>query len=216
MKLVSRKFDAIIFDLDGTLWDASYTSARAWSLVAQRLELQTPPIDHFAIRNVTGLPFTECVRSLFGQASCNTSELADLLEIAEKEEVVKFGGEMYPEVIKGVPKLHKQYKLFLVSNCQEWYLHAFFEHTGLKKYFDDTLCHGQTGLPKSENLKQIVLRHQLAHPVYIGDTQWDEEASRLAKMAFIYANYGFGKISAPCPSVQSFSELLNVFLEHGN
>jgi len=79
--------DSIIFDLDGTLWDASPTSAIAWSKTANDLGIDIS-IDEAAIKKVSGLPFDKCVDLLFGshaekvpnlrwcKKSCVNSDLA--------------------------------------------------------------------------------------------------------------------------------------------
>ena len=51
--------DPIIFDLDGTLWDASPASAIAWSKVANQFGINVS-IDEAAIKKVSGLPFHVC------------------------------------------------------------------------------------------------------------------------------------------------------------
>ena len=198
--------DSIIFDLDGTLWNASSSTARGWSRVAKNLNISTA-ITPDSIRSVSGLPFDECVESLFPGLSNKHADLKSLLDLAEKEEVLKSGGDLYPEVSSLIPKLREKYRLFIVSNCQEWYLKSFLEHSKLRPYFEDTLCFGQTGLSKTENIKKLVQRNQLKKPMYVGDTKWDQHAAFFAGVKFIFACYGFGKINIKrCPNVNSFAE----------
>lgn len=47
--------------------------------------------------------------------------------------------------------------------------------------------------------------------VYVGDTHWDQEAAFYAGTKFIFAAYGFGRVTISCPKVTSFSELVEVF-----
>jgi phosphoglycolate phosphatase len=199
--------DSIIFDLDGTLWNASGSTAVGWSRVAKSLNLSTS-ISPDSIRSVSGLPFDECVETLFPGLSDTHSDLEAHLDMAEKEEVLKSGVELYPGVAMLIPKLKEKYRLFIVSNCQEWYLKSFLEHSKLQPYFEDVLCFGQTNLSKSENIQKLVRQNQLRKPIYVGDTQWDQHAAFFAGVKFIFACYGFGKINTKrCPSVNSFLEL---------
>ena len=74
--------DSIIFDLDGTLWNASGSTAVGWSRVAKSLHLSTT-ITPDSIRSVSGLPFDECVESLFPGLAKMQADLKSLLDLAE-------------------------------------------------------------------------------------------------------------------------------------
>ncbi len=142
--------DSLIFDLDGTLWDASSTTAVGWNRIAQELKLPLT-IDADMIRAVSGLPFDECVEKIFPHQGLVIPELKEKLDQAEKEEILKHGATLYPGVQEWIANLSQHYRLFLVSNCQDWYLKAFLERSGLSKYFTDSLCFGQTGQSKTKN-----------------------------------------------------------------
>jgi hypothetical protein len=80
--------DSIIFDLDGTLWDASPTSAIAWSKTANDLGIDIS-IDEAAIKKVSGLPFDKCVDLLFGSHAEKVPNLRTLLDESEKNEILQ-------------------------------------------------------------------------------------------------------------------------------
>ena len=80
----------------------------------------------------------------------------------------------------------------------------------LDKYFVDFECPGRTGLPKAENIKLVVERNNLKHPVYVGDTQGDANAAKGANVPFIYAQYGFGSVEEFQDKIESFEELLKI------
>lgn len=201
--------DSLIFDLDGTLWDASPTSAVAWSKVASDLGVPIS-LDEAAIKSISGLPFQQCVDVLFGEHARTIPDLATRLDEFEQREILAQGGRFYPGMIEGLHRLGREYRLFLVSNCQDWYLNAFFDHSGLRDCFQDSICFGQTNLPKSENIKAIVSRNQLKQAIYVGDTEWDQEASFAAGVNFIFARYGFGSLRVKSPAVDSFDELVSL------
>lgn len=201
--------DSIIFDLDGTLWDASATSAIAWSKTAREHGINVT-IDEAAIKGVSGLPFDKCVDVLFGSYAQSVPKLRSLLDESEQKEIIARGGRFYPGMVECLRTLSRNYKLYLVSNCQEWYLKSFFEHSGLRDVFQDALCFGQTNLPKSENIKTIVDRNQLKRPIYIGDTHWDQEAAFYAGVKFIFARFGFGSLKVSSPSIGSMEDLVSL------
>lgn len=199
--------DSIIFDLDGTLWDASSTSAMAWSKTGANLGINVA-IDKSSIQKVSGLPFDKCIDVLFGSHAQKIPDLKLQLDKAEQYEVLHRGGRFYDGMLNGLRELSGEYKLFLVSNCQDWYLNAFFEHSGLRDVFQDSICFGQTNRPKSENIKEIVKRNGLKKAVYVGDTHWDQEAAFYARVKFIFVRFGFGTVQVSCPSVGSIAELV--------
>ncbi len=148
--MISRpSCDSIIFDLDGTLWDASSSTAQGWNRISEELNLSLS-ISADMIRSVSGLPFDQCVEKIFANQSFSMPNLKDKLDQAEKEDILKHGALLYPGVQEWLPKLSQHYRLFLVSNCQDWYLKAFLEKSNLSQYFSDSLCFGQTGQPKTK------------------------------------------------------------------
>jgi len=202
-----KKYDSLIFDLDGTLWDASQTTAIAWNKVLKKLDLNFE-IDATHVKSVAGLPFDECVNKLFNNYS-DSKLLQELLDEAEKKEILKFGGLLYPEVKAVIYKLYQHYKLFVVSNCQDWYLQAFFDYSNLRSQFVDAVCFGDTGLKKSDNIRNLIKKHNLNHSVYIGDTEWDQQASFESGIDFIFASYGFGKnVTHQTITISSFRDLI--------
>ncbi|HKM01409.1 MAG TPA: HAD family hydrolase, partial [Sedimentibacter sp.] len=66
---------------------------------------------------------------------------------------------------------------------------------------------GRTKRPKGENIKSIIDRNNLDKAVYIGDTQGDYDATKIAGIPFIHAKYGFGKINEETNFINEISEL---------
>jgi phosphoglycolate phosphatase len=201
-----RAFDSIVFDLDGTLWDATAASAEGWTRGA-RTYGQRREITAIEIAGVCGLPFATCARTLFPDLS--REELDALLPDLEQHEqraVRERGGLLYPGVRAYLPRLAKCSPLFLLSNCQRWYMDAFLDQSGLRGVFRGTLCHGDTGLSKAENLAVLQKRHDLREPVYVGDTVSDREAARIAGCTFLHAAWGFGSVEG-APAFLTFRDL---------
>lgn len=107
-------------------------------------------------------------------------------ELNARREIDARGGQIYAHVVDGIPRLRQDYKIFLVSNCQKWYLDAFFKHSQLRDLFDDVLCLGESGRTKKDNISEMVRRNALKNAVYIGDTHWDQEAAFYSGVKFIF------------------------------
>lgn len=206
------RFDSLIFDLDGTLWDGSAASAKAWQEAFARAEIQRS-ITAQDIRGVSGLPFETCVARLLPQsAALPMDSLVCAVDEAERAAFQHESGLLYEGVAEGIKRLAERYRLFIVSNCQTWYLEAFLEGSGLRSLFEDSECHGRTRRPKGDNIVSIVERNLLEAPVYIGDTAGDQGAAIAARVPFMHVTYGFGTPELPCESFESFEHLVAHFL----
>jgi phosphoglycolate phosphatase len=202
-----KKFDALIFDIDGTLWNASPASAKGWNIGLAKLGIDQE-VSSAQIEKVAGNPFEECVDILLPGIRANVPKLFDTLNKWETEVVRTEGGEFFDGVREGIRQLAERYKIFLVSNCQEWYMGLFLDFSNLKPALAGFDCHGLSGLPKDKMLFRLKDAHALYNPVYIGDTAGDETAAKMAGMAFIHAAWGFGRPEGKPITIHSFSELL--------
>ncbi len=110
--------DALIFDLDGTLWDAAAASAYGWNLALDELGLsRRVTVD--GIRSVSGRPFPQCVETLLPELFPAPASTLELLEARERTGIELMAGVLYDGVADGLSRLDGRYPLFLVSNCPE-------------------------------------------------------------------------------------------------
>lgn len=199
--------DSLIFDLDGTLWDAAEACTMAWNKSFKELG-HAHQIDAAAVRAVSGLRVETIFRDYFGFIPAEQHKaLLDSYKANEAVFVRKMGGELFPHVKEILAALRNRYPLFVVSNCLAGYIENFLAFHQLQDLFTDFECSGRTGLPKSENIRLLVERNKLQHPVYIGDTVWDQEAAGKAGVPFVYAAYGFGAVESPERTINKITEL---------
>lgn len=192
LSLPRHHYDSIIFDIDGTLWNAAQSTADAWTEVfaRHRIPLKVSKKD---IESVAGRPYLDCLKIVFrdyDQFQEKEALLRDLA-VAEKRTMQSLGGELYEGVLDGIRELAGRYPLYLVSNCQDWYLESFLQANGIGRFFKDSTCFGLTSLPKATNILALIEKHQLKRPVYIGDTSGDRKASAEAGVDYIHVEYGF-------------------------
>lgn len=207
------KYDSLIFDLDGTLWDSTQLCAEAWNESMEALKLKSKKFQAKDVEQIMGLPHDEVFKKLFPEYNKEIREkIATEFYEREINRVKRNEAAIYPGVLDGLKLLSQKYPLYIVSNCMTEYLEAFYFVTGMRHHFKDAECYGHQGKLKAHNLSLIRERNQLKNPVYIGDTAGDEKASREAKIDFMFVSYGFGTVVKPLETFHSFYELSDYFL----
>lgn len=205
------KFDGIIFDMDGTLWDTAEKVCLAWN-ESFAMDGVDRRIDVDELSGYLGLPMHEIAERMFeGKKYAEIKQIFDNCMERENRYLVEHGGGiLYPRLVETLAKLAEMVPLYIVSNCQSGYIEAFYEAHGTQKYFKDHECYGTAGKLKAENIRIIVERNHIERPVYVGDTAGDMAACREAGVPFIYAAYGFGTVENPDYRIDTFSEMLEV------
>ncbi|WP_428328908.1 HAD family hydrolase [Mucilaginibacter sp.] len=206
---LKNKFDSIIFDLDGTLWDSTGNVALAWQAAIDEVDYVDEMMTQEKVRSITGMAYNVIFDSLFPYL--DTEKRNALMAICARHELEILhtkGGELYPALDETLAYLSKNYKLFIVSNCQSGYIEVFFKISQMEHYFMGHQCYGTKGNPKADNIMDIVKDHHLKAPVYVGDTMGDYTSATKAGVPFIFANYGFGKVDeGQIATISNFSEL---------
>ncbi|WP_422124413.1 HAD family hydrolase [Planococcus sp. X10-3] len=202
--------DSIIFDLDGTIWDPVDTVLAAWNSILKKHEIAE--LSRKDLEKTMGLQMDEISRQLFPDMNDAQRQklIAECTQL-ENASLEKQGGRLYGDADRVFKELFKKYKLYIVSNCQDGYIEAFYKYHNLEKYIEDYENPGRTGLSKGENINLVIKRNHLSAPVYIGDTEGDLKAARFAGIPFVYAKYGFGQVSGFEKAVDSFEDLLTIF-----
>lgn len=204
--------DALIFDMDGTLWDSSETVAAAWNEVLADYDEVNEPITASRLKSMMGKHLLQIGKELFPEMDAQKREQL-LMKCCEHENEVlrRCGGRLFDGLEDTLKKLKPQMKLFVVSNCQQGYIEAFLEYHKLGTYFTDFECAGMSGKTKGENIIDVIARNKIKSPYYVGDTQIDYEATRKACIPFIYASYGFGEVSNYEYRIASITDLVKMF-----
>jgi len=206
---LKNKYDSIIFDLDGTLWDSTANVALAWQAAISKVDYIKEEMTQERVRSITGMTYDAIFDKLFPELNTEQrKEVQALCAVSELEILHTKGGELYPQLEETLKYLAANYKLYIVSNCQNGYIELFLELNQLHGHFLGYQCFGTKGNPKADNIKDVVNDHQLKAPAYVGDTMGDYNAAKQAGVPFIFCNYGFGVVpDGMVATISNFAEL---------
>lgn len=209
-------YDSIIFDMDGTLWDAVDSYAEIWNSTLREECISRKPVTRADLISLMGHPLPEIARILLpGLSDEEIDRFMATLCRKDLELMPVLGGKLYPGVKDTLERLYKEgVRLFLLSNCGPEDLPMFMRFTGLEQYFTDHLSYGSTGCGKDVNIRKLISRYALRRPLYVGDTTGDLRSTRLAgDTDFAWASWGFG-IDFPAAEadhvLRSISDLINL------
>lgn len=200
--------NAVILDLDGTMWDSCGEVLYAWSAVLTREFPDKPPLTMERLKQCMGKIKCDIARMIIPtEDEAERSRVIDACFDYELEWIRAHPGVLYDGVHETLERLREKYALCIVSNCEDGYVQAFLDGCGLREYFEDFEMAGRTGLSKGENIRLVMARCGITDAVYVGDTAGDEAAARAAHLPFIWASYGFGEAESPDHAAGKFAEL---------
>jgi phosphoglycolate phosphatase len=208
-----QKPDSLIFDMDGTLWDAVDTYTQSWNDTLQKMNInKVVERDHLASmvgwegKKVLAALLPEFDEEQQQEIYANVNDLRHSL-------LPQIGGKLYDGVQEGLAELSTKYKLFILSNCAKGIIKLFIEWAGFGQYITDELAYGVNHMPKSHNIKLLIDKHNLTNPVYVGDTDGDGYQSRLAGVPFVFVSYGFGDTTDYDLKFDNFGDFTDYFMK---
>ncbi|MBS1528489.1 MAG: HAD family hydrolase [Bacteroidetes bacterium] len=208
-----QKPDSIIFDMDGTLWDAVDTYAGSWNIVFREMGIdKTVPRDELA--TMVGWEGKKVLAAIMPEFDDEERQriYARVNEV-RRDLLPKNGGVLYDGVRDGLERLAAKYKLYIVSNCAVGIIRLFIDWAGINDRIIDEIAYGVNYMPKNHNIRLLMERHKLQNPVYVGDTDGDAEQSRLAGLPFVFMSYGFGKTDNYDLKFDTFTDFTQYFIE---
>ena len=205
--------DSLIFDIDGTLWDAVETYTLAWNLYFEKHQMDQR-LKKVDLDKLMGLEEATFLEKVMPGLSVDKRSLGyeEVVEI-QYDLIDKIGGGIYEGVLEYFPALSEKYSLFIVSNCPKYTIKHFMKYAKIEQFIDDSVSHGQNYKAKHENIRFLIDTYNLKTPVYIGDTHSDMEQSIKAKLPFVFMSYGFGQCASFHKKFNSFSSFAQYYLK---
>ena len=141
------RFESLIFDIDGTLWDSRALVAEGYNLQLRDEGLEHLSTDAETLKGLFGKVMTEIADALL--APIPAPERYALMERCMarenrylQENPCKIG---YPGIVEALEELSKNHRLFIVSNSQCGYPELCMDKLGIRQLIGGHLCFGDTG-----------------------------------------------------------------------
>ena len=206
------RYESLILDIDGTLWDSRALVAEGYNIQLRKENLEHLCTDAETLKSLFGKVMTEIADALFPDFALEVRyPLMERCMATENKYLEENPCHIgYPGIREVLEELKKKYRLFIVSNSQCGYPDLCIEKLGLTHLIEGHLCFGDTGKTKGETIRILMEKYAITSAAYIGDTQGDYEATVDAGIDFIWAAYGFGAPESWVAKADSPQALLEI------
>ncbi|MCR5732551.1 MAG: HAD-IA family hydrolase [Sphaerochaetaceae bacterium] len=192
---------AVLFDLDGTLFDSSPGIFHTANYTMKALGFE-PCDDYKQMKKFVGPPLRECFRITYG----TEEQYLDKCVEVYREEYAKTGVHMlylYEGMKELLEKLkNRKYLTAVCTNKTEHLAKQIIVEQGLESLFDVVLGTDLKGtITKTDCIKNAVEELGITpdQALMVGDTKNDQDGAKEAGVHFCGVTYGFG--------FESFSEI---------
>jgi phosphoglycolate phosphatase len=203
MNTVQNLPEAMIFDLDGTLFQTETVLIPAYNRLYDQLRAEglyvgeTP--DSQLILGSLGMLLTDIWKRVMPEASLASRERANVLLLQyQLEELANKTGELYPNVLETLTTLHRKgIRLFVASNGLEGYVKGVVAAKGLDDLFEGLYSAGEYQTQSKVDLvRMLLVEYDLQSAWMVGDRSSDVEAGKENQLFVVgcsYADFGNSK-----------------------
>src|SRR4051794_1919613 len=134
-----QKPDSLIFDMDGTLWDAVDTYAESWNLVFKGFGIDKA-ITRDELAKMVGWEGKKVMGVLMPEFN-EERQQEIFTAVMEKRRLLlpESGGILYDGVKEGLKRLAGKYPLFILSNCAKGIIRLFIDWAGIDEHITDEM-----------------------------------------------------------------------------
>ncbi|MNZ78196.1 Phosphoglycolate phosphatase [compost metagenome] len=215
------KPEAVIFDMDGTLFETDTLLVAVHHRIFEKLreeglyEQPTPPVDK--LLGCLGMLLEDIWKQIMPDSSQAARERADELMLQyELEHLAAGEGRLYPHVEQTLQQLKEQgLKLFVASNGLEDYVKGVARYRGIADLFDGLYSAGEYKTSSKVDLVARLLKdHGISRAWMVGDRSSDVEAGKgndLQTVGCAYATYGKAvELALADAHIHDFRQLLEL------
>jgi phosphoglycolate phosphatase len=218
---MSRRFDLIIFDWDGTLMDSANRIVEAF--FASIDDINGPPRTRNDVLNIIGLGMMEAIQTLYPDADADFCE-----QLRDRYRYHYLENKNVPEstLFDGAEELLQQlnerdYLLAVATGKARRGLTRVFEETGMGEYFHTSRCADECFSKPHPQMVQEIMEQFAIEPdktLMIGDTEYDLQMARNAGAHALGVTYGVHSLERllscePLDCVHNMTEL-NIWLDN--
>ena len=206
------KYESLILDIDGTLWDSRALVARGYNLQLEAEGFSRYFVDAEQLKPLFGKVMTEIADHIFPDLP-EGRRYALMERCMERENRFLQENECaigYPGVAETLSCLAERHRLFIVSNSQRGYPELCIGKLGLENAISGHLCFGDTGTDKGTTIRVLMEKFNISSAAYVGDTEGDRQAAEKAGIDFLWAAYGFGAVTGYAEKLDSPVDLMRL------
>ncbi len=217
---MTKQFDLIVWDWDGTLADSTGMITSALLKAAEQVGL--PALSPQTASNIIGLGLRESIQSLYGDIPAEQAQaLATQYTTnyyAGESEIPLFAGAV--DTIKALNK--RGFKLAVATGKGRRGLNLALEHSGLTKYFHSTRTVDECFSKPHPQMLDELMEYLVVMPertLMIGDTSYDLQMAQNAGVRSVGVTYGAQAAEQwqhlnPVEQFSDFADLSTWLLEH--
>lgn len=214
-----KKYDLILFDLDGTLLD---TSAGIFNSVRYaESQMGLAPIPDSRLREFVGPPPKAMYSKIYGLSEDDALRAAQFHREYGKTKAL-YEASVYPGMPELLSFLREQgHKLAVATLKSETIAQSILEYYGLASYFDTIVgMDPEETLTKRKTIDLAVIRTAAeGKKLLIGDSIYDYDGAKEAGVDFLGVTYGFGFKEGqdyPFPTVSRVDDVPLWLMENGH
>jgi phosphoglycolate phosphatase len=188
---MSKQFDLIVWDWDGTLADS--TGMITTAVVDAAAQVGLPKLDPAAARNIIGLGLKESIHALFGDIPADKAQ-----QLAQQYTANYYAGESEIPLFNGaketIVELNRRgFKLAVATGKGRRGLNLALQHSGLTSYFHATKTVDECFSKPHPQMLDELMDELVVRPertLMIGDTSYDLQMAQNAGVPAVALTYG--------------------------
>ena len=188
---MSKEFDLIVWDWDGTLADSTGMITNAIVTAAEQVGL--PTLDPHAARNIIGLGLRESIHALYGDIPAEKAQA-----LAQQYTANYYAGEAAIPLFEGAKELivelnRRGFKLAVATGKGRRGLNLALQHCGLAQYFHATRTVDECFSKPHPQMIDEIMDFCVVRPertLMIGDSSYDLQMAEHAGVQGVAVTFG--------------------------